>query len=441
MSSKHLPLALVASLPLAGCLGLSGCGASEDLAASQGDWTGDASFGNPAEEPDAGAGDGDSGDGDGDGDGPTVRLRLLHGLINLPSLTVCYDPDLEADVPDTAVDEGRDGAAAPQFLGLTGVFGTDTGFVELAPKSRGALTLHRPPPLGPAPSDAGAADQDGGASDAGTDAPPGIEDLCNPETRELVMPLPYDGRWLDPDAPLALEAHGIASTLAAGATITLLASGVALDEAAMLARTNSVRDAYLAVHPGDSAGADAAAALTQARLEAELGPRVVPSLHQASQARPFALSFAHLVPDVPASSDGEQPAAEPRSGALRLCTMLDDIEQPALPGPTAAGLPFRARVEVALPETTALRYTFRVFAADAFDLEAKDCAGTSLSPVAELTLSATQMQPGRSYTLAAVGAIAPDELCTPSEQDSLARAGCPAAAEELKARLVLLKDD
>jgi hypothetical protein len=453
MSSKHLPSALRACAPFVAWVALSACAATNEKASGLNDWERDASFGDGADDPDSGDLL-DGGAGDGDGDGPDVHLRLLHGLINLPELSVCHDPDLIIDRPETSEDEAADGNAPPRFLGLMGAFRITTSFADEPSMKTGTLTLHRAPPPAPVvdagagdagtPGDAGAGD--GAAPDGGGSEAP--LDRCDPATREAALPLPIAGSWLDPKSPPDLAARGIASTLEGGQTITLLASGLALDEAQLHARASDVRSAFLAVHPGDHDGADEAYALAKATLEAALGPRIVPALQGGARDRdaenPFTLSFAHLVPDVPTRGTEEEPPKLPagyaESGALRLCVKIDDVEQAAQPAPTVAGLPFRMRSPVALSSVASLSYNFRVFAADPFDDDAKDCAGTSLTPVAELDVSALLLVPGRSYTLVAVGAIAPDELCTPTGEESLARASCPVAAAALKVRLELVPD-
>lgn len=268
----------------------------------------------------------------------------------------------------------------------------------------------------------------GGGADAGVPMPP---DPCAPETREAAMPVRFATSWLDPAAPPELPPGELANTLTGGSTVTLMASGLVLDEQVLAQRAEAARTAHLEKHPDDQAGADAAAYAARKKLEADVGALVVPALHGAPS-EGTTLSFAHLVPDV-MGTDG-------RPGALRLCIKAGDVEQPALPAAGKGGFPFRRRVAAwQVPEGTR-RYTFRVFSAATFDAEGKECAGTSLAPLAELSVRSDKLEPNASYTLVALGAIAPEQLCGPSDERGLARTGCPVGLEELRMRLVLLRD-
>jgi hypothetical protein len=440
---------------LLGCLVLGpGCGSGDAFSNASDEHN--PSFGDGADymHADGGAGIDGGEPGSSDGTGGSVTVRLVHGLANVDELVVCYDPDYVADALDTPLDETDNGPSAPVELPLTGSFAGDAAYVDIHAEAHGALTFHRrvapsseadagvseldagAPPAGDGdgdsawPHDAGV---DAGAShDAGTlaDIWPAPVDGCDPHTMEALMPLPFTASWLNPVTPPDLPAHGVVSTLDTGDTVTLLASGFALNPDELAERSAEASAAYLKAHPGDVEGAYQAGHATGAALEAAYGPRVVPA-RTAVPPGQFALSFAHLVPDVP-SDEGP-------SGALKLCVTVDDVEQSALPAHNG-GYPFRMRSEIATTFEAKNTITFRAFVAELLDDEAKDCASTSLAPLAQLTVQASELSSDHSYTLVALGAVAPDALCNASVGGSLPRPSCNAGATALRQRMMLIRD-
>lgn len=383
-------------------LSLSGCPGDDDTA---GNTSRDGSFGEPAPGYPSDAGlDGGAGLRDGGGSGgPVIRVRFVHGIPNSGALLVCHDPDGAGPI-----------AAYPleaQGTRLRADYGTRSVAISLASVTSGTITLQREPK--PRASDAGAAPAD----DAG-EAPSrpdggavswmdGLDDACGEATREASIALPIVDPLLD-DARLRLL-----PSLAGGASVTLVGSGVALEPKALAPRAEAER----------------------AALQAGFGARALVQLDPVfSDAATFSLSVLHAIPDVP---PGAGTLDKREVGALRLCITAGTRNNTALPKPPLPGIVFRARTPIDDVFDARLSYEFRVFAQSDFDAARTDCATTSLMPVAKGSYS--KFQAGHAYTLALFGAIAPNSLCSANDV-SIVRASCSPPAAELGARLLVLED-
>lgn len=343
---------------------------------------------------------------------PSVRVRFVHAMANLGPLRVCHDPD--GPGPAMAVPLASDAGA------LWADFGERSPAIALAPLTTGTLTLQRA-----ALPDAGIAPRDGGPADP-----------CAETERESTIPLPQDGAWLDPRAPLddgRFEALELARAVAGANALTLVGTGFALNAAALAQRATLAREEALAQDPTNFFGAEGASELERRALEAAFGPRL--TIQRDPDARPaatFALSLLHAIPDVATSSDDSESDAV---GAVRLCVTAGTREistTPALPE-----IPFRYRASLGSTFEAGLEYHFRAYAAR--DLAYKSCSTISSQPIAERRLAAGTLVAGKVYTLALVGAIAPETLCSPGEA-SLVRPGCAHGLSALKADIVVFED-
>jgi hypothetical protein len=346
------------------------------------------------------------------GAGPTVNVRFLHAIPNTGALLLCHDPD-------------GDGPMAADLLGaqLRAEFGTRSMTLRVPALSRGVLSLQRAPAL-----DAGV---DGGAQDGG------VEDPCALDTREATIPLPITGQWLSPKQPYTeqeLAALALLPTFATDApAITLLGTGVALNASAVDQRAAAARAA--AISRGEQAAA-AAEAQERASLQAAFGPRtLIQADTRADENQAFSLSVLHAVADVPPA---KPVPANTEVGALRVCVTAGMADQGALPRSPAPGAPFRVRTELGSNFTERLTYEFRAYAQADFDEAGKqDCATTSLNPIARASYD--EFVAGHAYTLAIVGAIAPNALCS-ADRSSLVRPTCSPYPSELQARIEIFED-
>ena len=369
--------------------GLSACEADDQVHTEA-----DGSFGTgaPGYGTDGGLDAGASGRTDGGpGGGPTIRVRFLHGIPNTGALQVCHDPD-------------GPGPVAPQLLAdqavvLRAEYGTRSATVSLPAIASGNLTLQRVPRA--ASGDAGAL-RDGGVRDAGP--PP---DPCAEATREATIALPIA------DALSADASLGLLPAPTGASAVTLLGAGVALDPVALASRT-----------PAE-----------QSALQSAFGVGgLIQRDHGASSPDTFSLSVFHAIPDAPPA---DRQLANRSVGALRLCITAGTRDSGVVPRPPLPGFPFRVRSPVGDGFDARLAYDFRVFAQGDFDAQNKDCATTSLMPVAKGTFS--KLQPGKAYTLALLGAVSPSSLCT-ADGVSIVRATCSPPAADLGAKIVLLED-
>lgn len=359
-------------------------------------------------------------------DADAVRVRFVHGSVNLGTLTVCHDPDGPGPRPATMLADNINVLRA-DFAGSSNTdVAVSSETIALPALRSGVLTLQREPQ--PALSDGGI---DAGAflADAGAPADP-----CSETTREATIPLPITREWLDPTLQLsdqnARDDLELPRSLSGAPSVTLLGSGLALKPQALDALASDAQNAYLAQHPGDTQGAEAAARDVRAQREAALGARaLIETDLQPDSAQVFSLSTFHAIPDVPANGM----SADQGVGAVRVCVRAGDREEPRTP---VAVVPYRLRVGLGTAFDPKLEYTFRIFAQGEFDAQNKDCSTTGLTPIAKATLR--DFQPGRAYTLVFVGAIAPVKLCTASA--ALWRTGCPRPATDLAARIQRLED-
>jgi len=396
---------------------------------------------------DGGALDGDAMNPPGGGD-TEVRVRFVHSILNVGALYVCHDPDLVLDDPATAVDEETAGPTPAQRLPLAGDFGVSAPQV-LPALSSGTLTLHvQAAPLaadgGVAASDAGVVDADAGALlDAGPSAP---ED-CARDTRVAALTLSPERAlpvYADAGPADAGATDAAMSSLTAG-PLMLVASGLVLDPARITARLDEERAKYLTDHPGDSAGAEEAARLKRVDLMSSLGPRLgIEPLRQADvPSGSLGLWVSQLVPDV-AGGTNMGP------GAVRVCVTAGTVETPVQPpARSSTGILFRdtyALTPISAPQQASANYRFRVFASSKFDMQGSggsantpDCAGTSLTPLAELTVPVANLAPGHSYGLVLKGAVSPSSVCAPVEEHAVVRTGCPLTPDQLAASLQLIE--
>ena len=288
---------------------------------------------------------------------------------------------------------------------------------------------------------------DAAPTDEGAAAP-----RCDRASLEAVLPLPMPAGWVDPprgdpdagsdggtalDAGLSPEARGFVSSVSGGGSLTLFGSGVLIDRSELDRRVEEQRKRYLQEHQGAAEELAVAAAERYRRaLEAAHGPRFLLSRAGAPKSeRSFALHFAHLIADVSAASD------DAGSGALHLCMTVGTMEGSERGDAGAGGFDFRNYVALGDDLDPALGYRFRVFAQSAYAAEQKSCATTSMKPVAELMVEAGRFKAGRSYSLVAWGALAPDSICTTYVQGSLIRPGCAQSGDKLQARLEIIEDE
>ncbi|MDB4988444.1 MAG: hypothetical protein JWN04_3622 [Myxococcaceae bacterium] len=398
----------------------SGCGAGDT---TFGSLNPDGSFGTPADPArDAGL-DASASARDGSTvNAPSVRVRFVHAIPNLGALLVCHDPDGPGPMAAAVLREGTELLRAD--------YGTRSNTVLVPALSAGELMLQR---------DSTRAASDGGFDagvpwgDAGSPIGP-----CDVSYREATIPLPVTGAWLAPSAPVnddQLSALGLLPGLSGATSLTLLGSGVALNESELDKRAAAARATWLNANPGDTDRAEQAGRLERSSLQATFGAR---ALIQADLApgdpQTFSLSIFHALPDV-APADSSR--ADREIGAVRLCVTAAMRDSGVLPKPPAPGVPFRLRTLVGDGFAPGLNYDFRVFAEGAFDSKDQDCSTTSLLPLAKASFSS--FVAGRAYTLALLGVVAPVALCSANDV-SIARASCSRPASELGARIELLVD-
>lgn len=343
--------------------------------------------------------------------GLPLRVRFVHGLVSLGPLHVCHDADGAGAGPALPL-------ATSEGALLRAAFRERSLAVTLPAVVSGTLTLQRTP------------DRDAGFPDAGAAA------LCAESLREATIPLPQDGAFLAPRAPLdeeALEALDVSPALFGPGSLTLVGSGLPLSAAALEARAMAARERALADRPADLAGATAAAELERRTLEAAFAPRLLIQRDPpAGGGQTFSLALLHAAPDVA----GETSDAV---GAVRLCITAGTRESSAIPNAPLPGVPFRYRVRLSDGLASGIEYRFRVFAQRDFDAAKRDCSTISAPPLAERTTTRTELRAGHAYTLALYGAISPAAVCSPPS-GSLVRPGCPHPAAELGAQLALLED-
>jgi hypothetical protein len=457
---------------LLGCLVALACACSEGDRKRGNEYLGDGSFGSAPPEiyPEGGPPDGESGDLDAGGANGNVSLRVFHGVLNLPGVRFCFDPDFQPDdphTPENEADAGPDPAVEivnDQLDGGVLPLGIPAGYFTLEMARReGAITVHR----APLPADGGA---DSGGTNAPTDGGRGGDASagdaavgpCDPATLEAVLPIPLTPGWFEPPRPVgdagaagqggsgdagasdagfvSLERRGLVPTLSGDMPLTLFGSGRSLDPQRLMERRNAARDAHLMRDPGDDAGAETAGRAAVAWLESALGPRflltrgVVPATKNTS----FGLTLVHLIPDVFPSIDGGVPA-DTGSGTLHVCVRIDTFESDLADGGITR-VDFRNSLTFD-PLAPTARYVFRLFVEADFVRTQATCGVTSLKPVAELTVELGRFKPGQSYTLVAWGARSPSDLCTAYPNDAVVRPGCAHPADELNAVIELLTND
>lgn len=440
MSVRRLLIAAALSIP-----SLCACTEADGATADPGDRGG--SFGEPFESMDAGVEPSADAERDSEaGDDEDVQLRVLQGILNLRASYVCHAPDFDLDDPDAGF---ASAVELPLTLADGGAleFGTWTTYANVRGIG-GALTVHRAPSADGGYADAAAADAgptDGGGAD------PNAPSRCDRASLEAVLPLPMPAAWAAPareemDAgmpadggawaeagPASVETRGFVSRVSGGEPLTLFGSGFLIDRGELERRVEAERERYESEHAGDAEGALAAAERYRHAIEATYGPRFLLSRAQpARRAVSFSLQFAHLVPDVPGPADSS-------SGALRLCITVGAMERSELGDAGAAVFAFRNNALLGDDLNPAPAYRFRVFVQSAYAQEQKTCATTSLKPVAELMVEPETFEAGHSYTLVALGATKPDEICT-SMAGSLIRPGCAPGIEDPRPRLVLIEN-
>jgi hypothetical protein len=410
-------------------------------------------------------------------DSNLVRLRVFHGVLNLPGTRFCHDPDYRVDDPHTVADERDPGAAPAQLLlaseldGGTLPLGVAEGYFKLDAQLSGAILVQRAPIV----SDAGA---DGGLPtnllpDAGRDAGVPASDAavvdaavdpCDPASLEAVVPFPLSPEWLQPPrpvsdagvdlsldasamdggpsglAPVAPARRGFVTTLSGDAPLTLFGSGRSLDPKEIAARRSAARDAYLVQNPGAFADAEAAGRAHVAWLESTLGPRFFLSRGVTPVRNLVALSLVHLIPDVVPSLDAGVPRTpSDASGALHLCIRVGTNEFD-LPDAGAERIEFRNSVALSPMDPKPATYRFRLFVEADFVRTQASCGVTSLKPVAERVVPAGELVGGHSYTLVAWGARSASELCT-YPGDNVVRPGCARPANTLNADILILENE
>lgn len=434
---------------------------------------GDATFGSPPPTIDQDAAAAENVEGsegpDGRPSSDMVKLRVFHGVLNLPAVRFCYDPDYRADDPTTRDDELDPGPEPPtpmfaEFDGGVLPLALPSGYFMAGQELSGAILAYR----AALPVDAG---MDGGGSNnplpldaGGMDAALGP---CDPGSLEAVLPIPLTPSWLEPPPPALdggepsdagapmpardpnadggpslAERRGFVTTLSGDTPLTLFGSGSSLDPSELAARRSLARKDYLDRHPGDDAGAAAAERAMQAWLESNFGPRFLLSRGSLpARSGLFALSLVHLVPDVLPTIDAGVPVNPvlATSGALHLCVRVDESESD-LSG-RGANLQFRNATPLGLPFAPGASYGFRLFVEADFKSTQAICGSTSLKPVAELTVPENTFLGGRSYTLVVWGARSPDDLCTVFPLNGVAKPGCARPPDALKATVLILEND
>jgi hypothetical protein len=457
-SRFRLCLLLGATLVLSACAG----GADE----KDNSYLGDGSFGEPADPVRSDAGEA------GDALPPTldaelpqaegVRLRVHQGVFNLPHARFCYDSDYVIDDPSTLVDETSTGPGAPMPLafndGGSVAFGETTGYVKLGAMLSGAITVHRAPsPDAGAISDAGAPTPMDAAASPSPDAAAGADALvpaqdipavdgggpCDPGSLEAVLPLPVTSAWLQPDAGndagVDLDKLGIVREAKEGDTLTLFGSGLSLDPAELARRRAAARQSHLVLNPSDTAGAEAEARRQVLALESLYGIRFLLAHGLAPEPNGFAISLAHLVPDVPPTAQ-QIKTPDAGSGALRLCVTVDMKESEPRDGGVAR-FDFRQVAPVGTNFDPRASYSFRLFAESDYQAGRGSCATTSLKPVAKLDVDAGVFSADRSYTLVASGAVAPANTCTSVNTTKLVRQDCARAVDALQAQIQIVPNE
>jgi hypothetical protein len=390
-----------------------------------------------------------------------VRLRVHQGVFNLPYARFCYDPDYVIDDPATRVDETSAGPDTPRLLafndGGSVTFGETTSYVKLGAMLSGAITVHRAPgPDAGGTGDAGVPTSvDAGLSradasvDAGALAPP--QDLpavdaggpCDPGSLEAVLPLPVTSAWLYPeanrDAGVDLDKLGVVREAKEGDTLTLFGSGLALDAAELERRRAAARQSYLAGDPTDTIGAEEEARRQVLALESVYGTRFLFAPGLPPEPSGFAISLAHLVPDVPSAAQ-QSKTPDAGSGALRLCVTVDMKESEPRDGGVAR-FEFRQVAPVGTNFDPRASYSFRLFAESDYQAGRGSCATTSLKPVAKLDVDAGAFSADRSYTLVASGAVAPANTCTSVNATKLVRQDCARAVDALNAQIQIVPNE
>lgn len=450
----------------AALLAMSACAGG--AADNKDDYVGDGSFGTPGEAvPD------DAGLAAADAPSPMdaalpqaegVRLRVHQGVFNLPHARFCHDPDYVVDDPTTLPDETNAGPRAPVPLafndGGSVAFGETTGYVKLGAMSAGAITVYRAPNPDagtgvygdaalPAPLDAGTSNLDAALdAEAGTTTPelPEVDagGPCDPNSLEAVLPLPVTGSWLYPeaakDAGIDLDKLGIVSAAQDGDTLTLFGSGLSLDPAELARRRAAARQAVLAAQPTETLAAEAEARRQVLALESVYGTRFLLARGAIPEPNSFALSLAHLVPDVPSAPQQTKNPADAGSGALRLCVTVDMKESEPLDGGVAR-FEFRQVAAVGTRFDPRASYSFRLFAESDYQPGMGTCATTSLKPVAKLDVDAGTFGADQSYTLVATGAVVPANACTSVNATKLVRQDCARAVDGLNAHIQIVPNE
>ncbi|MFM2416494.1 MAG: hypothetical protein RL385_1217 [Pseudomonadota bacterium] len=382
----------------------------------------------------------DGGQGTTPGAASGTGFRLLHAMPNVGPVVLCNFPGVQITDRDSAAAAlGVSTGALVQGEDRAIAFGTLSPWFELDLSRGGVLSLHRAvttvADAGVDLRDGGQAVQDGGAlaGDAEVrDADDGGAQVrvCDPSTVEALLPIPLPDTWLtltpeNADAGtsglvagsavdsagaavfgLGVGSRGIRATPADGTPTTLIASGLALNPAELAKRSAS-----------------------DATVENRFGPRLLfsaPPPVPASDA--ISLSLGHLAPDLAESQVAR---------GLRACVSVDGEEGRPLPTMSVAPVSFRERVLLAGGLSATASYRVRIFSADDVGMPGQDCANTSRSPLAQLTIAPSDLEAGRAYTVLLRGLAAPERVCAAVGTGSLARPGCVAGdSRALRATLV-----
>jgi hypothetical protein len=232
----------------------------------------------------------------------------------------------------------------------------------------------------------------------------------------------------------------VVSAAKGGDPLTLFGSGLSLDPAELSRRATAAGQAYLAAHPGDTAGAEAESRRQVLLLEGLYGSRFLLARGVQPEPERFALSLAHLVPDVPSATQARPAAADTGSGALRLCITVDKKESEPGDGGVAR-FEFRSVATVGTEFSPSVGYRFRLFAESDYQAGMDSCATTSLKPVARLDVGAGGFQADRSYTLVASGAVTPASTCTSLNATKLIRQDCARSVDALNAQIQIVPNE
>jgi hypothetical protein len=441
-------------------------------------YLGDASFGTTAPDIDQDAASEGLEEGDldaGESSGVLVKLRVFHGVLNLPGARFCHDLDYTPDDPSTAENELDPGPELPRPIlaeldAGTLPLGVAAGYFMADEQLTGAILVYRAALAVAGGLDAGGSSNvllDAGR-EAGATSLDAAVDPCDPASLEAILPIPLTTAWLEPPRPVgeagvdpseaadagasvassadagpsAAERRGFVATLSGRTPLTLFGSGRSLDPKEVAARRLQAREDHLKRHAGDNEGAEAAGRATQAWIESNFGPRFLLSRGPLpATSNTFALSFVHLVPDVLPTVDAGTPMdpLTATSGPLHLCVRADTTETD-LAG-RAGNLEFRNATALGRFDAKAA-YVFRLFVEADFTRTQANCGVTGLKPVAELTVRPQEkFFAGGSYTLVAWGARSPDDLCTVYQSGSVVRPGCARPANELNARIEIFENE